>query len=477
MKAQDFINIGVRPDCVSTGIESVRNASKSGRFHGATPKKIIKDIFDNPSSFVDDSDFGTFAKSLLVEVPEENIKDPVGYTVWGESDPEVMKQMDVSCRMPNAIAGAVMPDSHLGYGLPVGGVLAVENAVVPYAVGPDIACRMRCSILDIEVGKLHKELKGSMRRGDRFSESLENGTCFGVGGNHRIRKNHFVMDMNWNVSGITKAMKDRAWNQLASSGSGNHFVEYGILTINEKSDINGVSVDPGDYVALLSHSGSRGTGSAVCSEYSGRATAKLSKKFREFFGKLGWLSLDTEDGQEYWNAMNLMIEYARANHEVIHDTVCNLLGTKVIAVVQNEHNFAAKEIYNGKEVIVHRKGATPTGIDPVTGKNILGIIPGTLADSCFLVRGKGNLESLNSASHGAGRRMSRTQARKSFNWHQWKSVLKEKGIRLLSAGLDEMPGAYKDIHTVMSMQKDLVDVLGSFQPKIVKMSADGRSED
>jgi tRNA-splicing ligase RtcB len=209
----------------------------------------------------------------------------------------------------------------------------------------------------------------------------------------------------------------------------------------------------------------------VCNEYSSIATSRLAKKDRERFGRLGWLPLDTEAGQEYWLAMNLMGQYASANHAVIHRTVAQLLGAEVIAGVENHHNFAWKETHFGKEVIVHRKGATPAG------EGVLGVIPGSMADPCFVVEGKGNVDSLASASHGAGRRMSRTKAREQFNWSQWKAVLKQREVRLLSAGLDEVPGAYKDIRKVMAEQTDLVDIVAQFDPKIVKMSDDGKSED
>ena len=150
----------------------------------------------------------------------------------------------------------------------------------------------------------------------------------------------------------------------------------------------------------------------------------------------------------------------------------NLSGGQAIATVENHHNFAWKETHDGKEVYVHRKGATPAG----TGE--LGVIPGNMADSAFVVRGKGNSESLNSASHGAGRRMSRTAAKKEFGWKQWREHLDDRNVRLLAGGIDEVPGAYKNIHEVMAAQSDLVEVVGEFFPRIVMMCGDGsRAED
>src|SRR3954449_12447127 len=170
--------------------------------------------------------------------------------------------------------------------------------------------------------------------------------------------------------------------------------------------------------------------------------------------------------------MDLMGKYAHANHELIHQKIARNIGAKVIAGVENHHNFAWKETHGGRELIVHRKGATPAG------RGVLGVIPGSMATRCYVVRAKGSAESLESASHGAGRVMSRTAAREKFRWNHFKPMLEEAGVKLLSAGIDEAPGVYKDIHQVMAAQSDLVDVIARFDPKIVKMAEAGeRPED
>ena len=164
--------------------------------------------------------------------------------------------------------------------------------------------------------------------------------------------------------------------------------------------------------------------------------------------------------------------YAAANHEMIHQNVLSLSGAISLAVVENHHNFAWKEKHGDQEWVVHRKGATPAG------EGELGIIPGSMADPAFLVRGKGHPDSLRSAAHGAGRRMSRTQAKREFKWATWRARLKEQRVRLLAGGLDEVPGAYKDIHQVMAAQQDLVETIARFDPRIVMMCGDGsRPED
>jgi tRNA-splicing ligase RtcB len=174
--------------------------------------------------------------------------------------------------------------------------------------------------------------------------------------------------------------------------------------------------------------------------------------------------------------MELMGCYAAANHALIHRHLTRHLCLQVLLDVENHHNFAWKErqVIGGveREVIVHRKGATPAG----TG--VLGVIPGSMASPGFLVRGKGSAASLLSASHGAGRVMSRTRAMATFEWGKVNRVLKERGVKLISAGLDEVPMVYKDIHQVMAAQSDLVEVLGRFDPKLVKMAPHGeRPED
>jgi tRNA-splicing ligase RtcB len=223
-------------------------------------------------------------------------------------------------------------------------------------------------------------------------------------------------------------------------------------------------------VALLSHSGSRGTGASVCDTYSRIARTRLPKQYEQL-GRLAWLELTSEAGQEYWAAMNLMGDYAAANHDVIHRLVTRLLGARIIAGVENHHNFAWKETHGGRELIVHRKGATPAGA------GVLGVIPGSMASPAFVVRGKGDAASLHSASHGAGRRMSRTQAKEKYNFRAVQKDLEKKGVRVLSAGADEVPYVYKDIHEVMQQQQDLVETIAQFDPRIVKMCEGGQAED
>ncbi len=407
------------------------------------------------------------------------------FRLWGTPDVHFdrasLDQFHHACALPVAAAAALMPDAHVGYGLPIGGVLATRNSVVPYAVGVDIACRMRLSVLD-----LPPEALDSTHHRDRLIDAIERETRFGVGAEFRgrDRRHHPVLDLDWNFCFLTKDLKDKAWNQLGTSGSGNHFVEFGLLTVPHKAakpahphsgdPTTGSgwnwNLAPGTYLALLSHSGSRGAGAAICNHYSTLAR-NLRPGLPKHLANLAWLDLDAHAGAEYWAAMNLMGHYAAANHACIHREILKRLGAQALAVVENHHNFAWKEqhLIEGRleDVVVHRKGATPAA------KGLLAVIPGTMASPGYVVVGKGEPASLNSSSHGAGRQLSRTKAREQFRFASIRGTLKAQGITLLSAGADEAPGAYKDIETVMSLQRDLVDIAARFDPRIVKMAPEG----
>jgi tRNA-splicing ligase RtcB len=489
MYTKDFIRLGV-PLGQATRLATdfvarfILGGGDKSRLH-----EEVASIVANPSAFLADDLRQDFAKALL-NAPPPPRAEPVKYHQWGEGlDHEAVMQMEKACLLPASVAGALMPDAHVGYGLPIGGVLATENAVIPYAVGVDIACRMKMTVLDIPLRDLEQKQ-------DRLTRAIEAETRFGVGANFKQRRAHDVMDADWSVSPITKQNKDKAWSQLGTSGSGNHFVEFGLFTSHGPIKLGvppsgGPASEPpkggnpnhgtpnelpaGTYVALLSHSGSRGTGAAVCDHYSKIAFNQFPDLPSEL-KRLAWLSLDSQEGQEYWKAMELMGQYAAANHACIHRHIAENLGVQVLLDLENHHNFAWKEkhVIGGveREVVVHRKGATPAGA------GVLGIIPGSMATPGFVVSGKGKAESLNSASHGAGRAMSRKAANEKFNWKDVNRLLRERGVTLISSGLDEVPMAYKNIREVMEAQRDLVTVLGQFDPKLVKMAPAGeRPED
>jgi len=425
--------------------------------------EVLKSILASPLEYQNDAILGLIAEQLLPKAPpSEGLGEAISlnqqgvqFNIFGSEHIEegALHQMYQAAKLPITVAGALMPDAHAGYGLPIGGVLATDNAVIPYGVGVDIGCRMCLSIFDIDPKELNN-------REAYFTRELNEATLFGSGRQFDISTPHEVIERKeFSEIAILKNLQGRAAKQLGSSGSGNHFVEFGIIEILEKDET--LNIEAGKYLGLLSHSGSRALGANIANHYT-----KLAKQKRRLPGEannLAWLGLDEEAGMEYWLAMNLAGDYASACHHVIHAKIAKQLGRKPLKMVENHHNFAWKEMINGKEVIVHRKGATPAG------KNVLGIIPGSMTAPGFIVKGKGELASIDSASHGAGRKMSRSKAMASISEKDWKDELKKQGVKLLGGGLDEAPFAYKDIELVMQSQKALVDVVGKFTPKIVKM--------
>ncbi len=466
MNKKQLINLGVPADCVAEAITCAQLAARA-RSDDA-PRKMIPKVVAAPEIYLVDNIYGELAKAIVQHRANDVPFAEIDYESWGSDfDQESIRQIRNACRLPISRAAALMPDAHSGYGLPIGGVLGCENAIIPYGVGVDIACRMKLTVTDLSVETLAGNDPLKCRELDR---ALEKGTLFGTGQKFQRPHEHAVLDEDWTITAITREMRERAVGQLGTSGSGNHFVEWGVLTLSQ-SDLG---LQAGKYVGLLSHSGSRGPGAMTCKRYTDIARAMAPAKIRNDpqLRHLCWLELDTQEGHEYWLAMNLMGRFASANHEVIHRNVVKLAGAEVLATIENHHNFAWKEEHNGRALVVHRKGATPAGLGD------LGVIPGNMADSCFVVRGKGHPGSLKSASHGAGRQMSRTKAKQQFNWKQWKNHLKQKNVRLLAGGLDEVPGAYKNIHDVMAAQTDLVEIVAEFMPRIVMMCGDGsRAED
>jgi tRNA-splicing ligase RtcB (3'-phosphate/5'-hydroxy nucleic acid ligase) len=432
--------------------------------------ELLKKKLSSPVEYKDDAVLGLVARELLKQSeakapPSEGFgevslnQNGIQFNVFGQEHIEqsAMHQMYTAAKLPVAVAGALMPDAHHGYGLPIGGVLATENAVIPYGVGVDIGCRMCLSIYDIDP----KEL---VPKESFFARELGEATLFGSGAQFQRSENHEVMDNELFFQlPLLKGLHTRAWKQLGSSGSGNHFVEFGVVEVAEKDEVLGVA--PDNYLGLLSHSGSRALGANIANHYTKLAISK--RRLPQDAKNLAWLNLDEEEGMEYWLAMNLAGDYASACHHVIHNKIAKQLGRRPMKMVENHHNFAWKEKWEGKDVIVHRKGATPAG------KDVLGIIPGSMTATGFIVKGKGEAASVNSASHGAGRLMSRSKALQSITHNALKEELKKYGVKLLGGGLDEAPFAYKDINVVMQSQQSLVDVVGSFTPKIVKM--DGAS--
>jgi tRNA-splicing ligase RtcB len=223
MNTKDFIRLGVPlGEATRRATGFVASFVLAGG-DKALLEEEVKAIIAKPSAFTADNLRGEFAKALL-NAPPPPRTEPIKYRQWGEDlEHEAVMQMEKACLLPVAVAGALMPDAHVGYGLPIGGVLATENTVIPYAVGVDIACRMKMTVLDFPARELE-------RHQDRLKRAIEAETRFGVGASFKNRRQHEVLDADWNASPVTKQNKDRAWSQLGTSGSGNHFVEFGLFT-------------------------------------------------------------------------------------------------------------------------------------------------------------------------------------------------------------------------------------------------------
>lgn len=428
--------------------------------------ELLKKILSAPVEYENDAVLGLIAEQLIPKKETEpgeaiSLNDTgIQFNVFGSNyiEEAAMRQMQQAARLPISVAAALMPDAHAGYGLPIGGVLATENAVIPYGVGVDIGCRMCLSVFPMNPRDL-------VQKEHFFARELNEATLFGSPGLFEDPSDHEVMERKeFDELPLLKTLQSRAWKQLGSSGSGNHFAEFGVIEVGQKDAILGV--DPGFYIGLLTHSGSRALGANIANHYT-----KIAREKRRLPGEaanLAWLQLDETEGIEYWMAMNLAGDYASACHHVIHAKLAKAIGERPLTMVENHHNFAWKEMMIGpdgkmKELIVHRKGATPAG------KDVLGIIPGSMTAPGFIVKGKGETASVSSASHGAGRKMSRSKALNSITHSELKDQLQRHGVKLLGGGLDEAPNAYKDIEVVMKSQSALVDIVGKFSPKIVRM--------
>lgn len=422
---------------------------------------LLKDVKENFENYLNDPIWGllatTFQPLPAMKKREEIalLRERGDFHVFGRKhiSSNAYQQMELAMRLPVARKGAMMPDAHQGYGLPIGGVLATENAVIPYGVGLDIGCRMSLSIFELSSRYL-------LKHAYQFKMALKERTNFGSGGELNLKQEHEVLDRNtFQATPLLRQLHGRAVKQLGTSGSGNHFVEFGLVQLGESNDFG---LPGGEYVGLLSHSGSRGLGASVARYYMDIAMGQclLPKQAHH----LAWLDLDSEVGQEYWLAMNLAGDYAKACHDQIHYHLSKYLDIKPVGRVENHHNFAWKEVQlDGEELVVHRKGATPAAAGE------LGIIPGSMTAEGYIVKGKGEGRSLQSAAHGAGRKMSRKTARESVSGSELRKTLSKHGVTLVGGGTDEAPHAYKDIRQVMQSQQDLVEVVGTFTPRIVRM--------
>ena len=465
MKTRDLVKIGIPAGRAAEAAKQILQRAQTARRSMAAVEDDLRSVAAAPAEFVNDPRYAELATLLVEQSATEQAFVPratdAPYRIWGDHlESTAVDQLKNACKLPVSVAGALMPDAHVGYGLPIGGVLATRDAVIPYAVGVDIACRMKLTVLDLPVQTLATDQA-------RLTRAIERETRFGMGASFETRRQHDVMDADWRVTSVTARMKDRAWAQLGTSGSGNHFVEFGLLTVLD--DAAGLA--PGKYLALLSHSGSRGAGAQVADHYS-RLARDLHPELPKELSHLSWLELSSEAGQEVLGRHGADGTLCRRQSRAHPRARGARAGRRRPARHREPPQLRMARTPSARRWQRRRRDRASQGCD---------------ARRCWCPRhhprfdghtrlrrarqGRGRV--LNSAAHGAGRRMSRTKAKATFTWDTAQRFLRERGVTLLSAGLDEVPMAYKDIDEVMAAQSDLVEPLARFEPRLVKMAPSG----
>lgn len=366
-----------------------------------------------------------------------------------EPEENAIEQSRNLARLPFAYKQiCLMPDCHSGYGMPIGGVMATIGAVVPNAVGVDIGCGMiavKTSLIEIETPLL-KKILGEIRKE------------IPVGFAHQVVAQSIdLMPRQRADLDIVDLEFQSARKQLGTLGSGNHFIE-----IQKGND---------GYIWIMIHSGSRNLGKKVADYYNKKAV-ELNEKYYSKVPKewqLAFLPLDSNEARYYLQEMNYCVEFALANRSLMMGRILNIFAETINKIsweqtINIAHNYARMENHFGKNVLVHRKGATSARLNEV------GIIPGSQGTASYITRGLGNEESFMSCSHGAGRRMGRKEAQRNLNLEDEKKKLNDLGILHAIRGkddLDEASGAYKDIDIVMEEQKDLVEKIVELRPLAV----------
>ena len=343
----------------------------------------------------------------------------------------------------------LMPDTHAGYGMPIGGVVALFEAVSPNMVGVDIGCGMlaiKTSVQNIERDKLIK-----------ITEEIKKAVPVGFE-HHKTRQENGIFSLDvWQETTICQREYVSAQKQIGTLGGGNHFVEI------QKGDDG--------FIWFMIHTGSRNLGKKVADYYNKQAKTLCTKFHQDKVVKdeISFLPIGLQETSNYLKEMNLCLKFSYENRkniskfikEILVDNIANITFADDINI---HHNYAKCEEHFGKKVWVHRKGAT------LADENTIGIIPGSQGTSSYIVQGLGNETSFKSCSHGAGRIMSRRKAVDTLNIEEEKKMLEDKGIIhsiTNKDSLEEAPSAYKDIDTVMQEQKDLIKILVKLSPLAV----------
>lgn len=381
----------------------------------------------------------------MKKVISENCKIPIKMWLDEIEDGAIIQAQNLS-NLPFAAKHiAIMPDSHVGYGMPIGAILATKGVVIPNAVGVDIGCGMcaqKTSLTELSIEKL-KAIMGKIR--EKIPLGFDH---------HTQAQDEALMPKGYEDLFVVKNQYKAALKQIGTLGGGNHFIE-----IQKGSD---------GYIWVMIHSGSRNLGKQVADFYN-KAATKLNEKYFSSVPKnweLAFLPIETQEANLYFKEMKFCIEFALANRKLmmnrIMESVVEVIGNiETDEIINKSHNFAEWEHHFGENLLIHRKGATRAY------EGEFGMIPGSMGSKSYIVKGLGNPQSFMSCSHGAGRKMGRKQASRELNLNEEIKQMNQQGIihGLRSQNdLDEAPGAYKDIDTVMENQQDLVEILIELKP-------------
>lgn len=361
--------------------------------------------------------------------------------IWADDiDPKTLSQAKDLANLPCAFHHiAIMSDAHVGYGMPIGGVLATKGTIIPYAVGVDIGCGMQAVKTNLGLENIRSKLKEILAV---LAAEIP------LGYEHHREKQIWKLFDSAPASPIIQQEIEAAKKQLGTLGSGNHFLE--------------ILIDDGKAVWLMVHSGSRNFGYKTAAYYY-----KKAREINPSAGELAWLELKSKLGQEYFAAMNFCTLFAHENRtrmiEKFIKVVERILAPfSEISRLDTHHNYAAEEEHFGQKVIVHRKGA----VHAAKGEKV--IIPGSMGTKSYIAEGMGNLESFLSCSHGAGRAIGRREAKRKYSYQQVIEELEQQGIEIFAKNkgdlIAESPFAYKDIERVMELQADLVKPIVTLRP-------------
>ena len=382
------------------------------------------------------------------------LSEKIPIKVWMDSiDDKTLEQVVNLANLPFAFKHiSLMPDAHSGYGMPIGGVLATDGVIIPNAVGVDIGCGMCAVKTNLRVSKISKNKL--MKIVDEVRKRIPVGFE-----HHKTTQDESLIPQNYNINElyVIERQYKAALKQIGTLGGGNHFIE--------------IQKDTEGFIWIMIHSGSRNLGKQVADFYNKKAKQLNALWYSSVSAStdLAFLPFKAKEAHQYYNEMNYCVDFAFANRKLMMERVEEIFTEtfpkiQFDEIINKAHNYAAWENHFGKNVVVHRKGAT------LAREGEIGIIPGSQGSNSYIVEGLGNLDSFTSCSHGAGRAMGRKEAIRSLNLEEEQRKLDDMGvIHAVNSqrDLEEAPSAYKNITEVMANQQDLVKIRVELSPLAV----------